>query len=308
MKFSEMTSMSAITIEKTAYAGWPNCYCLTNGKVELVVTTDVGPRIIRCGFVGGQNLFYECKDHLGRTGEPWFMLRGGHRLWTAPERIPFTYALDNEPVEARLNDSGGITVVQEGPLQKGMSITLSEDGRIEVLHTLKNNGKEPLDLAPWALTVMAQGGVGIMALPDRSPHYKEMLPTNPLVMWAYTDFSDERWTFTKKYMLLRQDPESVDAQKAGLFCERSFSAFLLGTNLFAKWSQADPAAKYTDFGCSLEVFTNPDFLELETLGPLVQLAPGESTEHTEHWSLAQGVHVNSLTDDELDRVLLPLMK
>jgi hypothetical protein len=52
--------MSAIVIERSPYGGWPNCYRPSNGHLELVVTSDVGPRIIRCGFPGGgQNFFQE---------------------------------------------------------------------------------------------------------------------------------------------------------------------------------------------------------------------------------------------------------
>ena len=50
-----------VALEKTEYAGWKNCVRLSNGEIELVVTTDVGPRVIRLGFVGGQNLFKEFK-------------------------------------------------------------------------------------------------------------------------------------------------------------------------------------------------------------------------------------------------------
>ena len=50
------------TMRKVAYAGWPNCVELTNGKVKLVATTDVGPRIMHFGFVDGQNVFKHYKD------------------------------------------------------------------------------------------------------------------------------------------------------------------------------------------------------------------------------------------------------
>ena len=52
--------------ERTQYGGWPNCYRLSNGTVELIATADVGPRIIRFGFTGGQNLFAEFPDQLGK--------------------------------------------------------------------------------------------------------------------------------------------------------------------------------------------------------------------------------------------------
>lgn len=52
-----MMACAAVTVEKTNYRGWPTSYRVSNGGIELVVTGDVGPRIIRLGFVGGQNRF-----------------------------------------------------------------------------------------------------------------------------------------------------------------------------------------------------------------------------------------------------------
>src|SRR5215475_104744 len=64
-----------LKVEKVEYKGWQNCYRVSNGEVELIVTGDVGPRVIRFGFVGGQNLFKEYADQLGKTGEKKFQLR-----------------------------------------------------------------------------------------------------------------------------------------------------------------------------------------------------------------------------------------
>ena len=71
-------------IEKTAYGGWPNCMRMSNGTVELVATTDVGPRVIRFGFVGKDNEFFEDKEQLGKTNADEWLAFGGHRLWLAP--------------------------------------------------------------------------------------------------------------------------------------------------------------------------------------------------------------------------------
>ena len=61
-----MALSAAVQVEKIDYKGWPNSYRVSNGEVELVVTGDVGPRVIRFGFVGGQNLF---KERLKGMGE-----------------------------------------------------------------------------------------------------------------------------------------------------------------------------------------------------------------------------------------------
>ena len=66
--------------EKFSYGGWPNCVRLTNGQIVVVITTDVGPRVIRLGFVGGQNLFKEFAEDMGKTGGHEWRSYGGHRL------------------------------------------------------------------------------------------------------------------------------------------------------------------------------------------------------------------------------------
>ena len=88
-------------IGKVEYLGLPNCVRLSNGTTEVVVTTDVGPRVIRYAFLGGENVLGECPKAKVTTqlGEwrPW----GGHRLWTAPEGMPRSYVPDDSPIASR---------------------------------------------------------------------------------------------------------------------------------------------------------------------------------------------------------------
>lgn len=300
--------MSEIKIEPISYRGWPNCYRIANAELELVVTTDVGPRIIRFGFAGGQNMFAEFPDQLGKSGEAWWVMRGGHRLWIAPEVVPDTYALDNGPVKAAITEQG-ITLLQqvepETSLQKEISIHLNDNGIVAVTHRITNTGSKPRRVAPWALSQMAPGGAGIAIFPPRGCHEECLQPTHPLVMWAYTDFSDPRWRLTKKYVILKQNPAVESPQKAGLFHEHTAAAYLLDGGLFVKRYRADPSVAYPDFHSSFQIFTNGSFLELETLGPLTDLKSGESVSHLEHWSLHKGIELSSFDDDELDRAVLP---
>jgi hypothetical protein len=278
---------------------------MTNGEVELVVTTDVGPRVIRYGFTGGENVFVEFRDQMGRSGEKEWMARGGHRLWAAPERIPETYALDNSPVEATVGASS-ITLLQpvepETGLRKQMTVSLDASGsNVTVTHTIENTRATPRRLAVWALTQMAPGGIAIAAFPPRGSHDEILLPTNPLTMWAYTNFADPRWKFTPKYLTLRNDPQDKEPQKTGLFNPNTAAAYLNRETLFVKRSEAPGNSEdYPDFGCSFETFTNHAFLELETLAPLVDLKQGESATHIEHWSLRRDVKLESITDAALD--------
>ncbi len=300
-----------VHIERTAYKGWSNCWRVSNGAIELVVTADVGPRVIYLGFNGGQNVFKNFPEQMGRSGEAEWMIRGGSRIWIAPEDVRASYAPDNCPVEIEIE--GAVltaTAPVEDPIrvQKQMVVKVSPAAaRVEVIHRIRNAGLLPVELAPWILTVMAPGGVGITGFPPRGTHPETLPPTNPLVMWAFTDLSDRRWVFMKKYLALKQDATAKTPQKIGHFNPRTWGAYLLNGELFLKRCEGFPRQEYPDFGSSFEMFTNSDFLELETLGPLRLVAPGEWVEHVEQWELHRGVEVAEWTDAGLDRTILSVL-
>jgi hypothetical protein len=312
MVFSCVVRFQAeVKVEKTEYKGWKNCYRVSNGEIELIVTGDVGPRVIRFGFVGGQNLFKEFSDQMGKSGEAKFQLRGGDRVWKAPEDPIATWAPDNVPIEITPTRSGLIARAPVEPLtslQKEIEISMAPSGTgVEVSHRITSHSLFNLEFAPWVLTMMAPGGVEITGFPPRGTHPANLEATNPLVMWAYTNLADKRLTFTKKYLVLRQDPANSEAEKVGLFNRDTWAIYLLNGEAFLKRATADPAKTYTDFGCSFETFTNHEFLEIETLGPITKVQPGQTVEQIEHWSLSRNVTLPEVTDDAIDRVVRPVL-
>jgi hypothetical protein len=300
-----------VKVEKVEYKGWRNCYRISNGEVELIATSDVGPRVIRFGFVGGQNVFKEFTEQLGKSGEDKFQLRGGDRVWKAPEDPVATWAPDNVAVEISVTGNGLIARAPVEPLthlRKEIEIRMAERGTdVTVVHRVSNESLFPLEYSAWALTMMAPGGVAISGFPPRGKHPANLEATNPLVMWAYTNLADKRWTFTKKYLALRQDPNNSDAQKLGMFNPHTWGAYVLNGEVFIKQAAGDAHAIYPDFGCSFETFTNNEFLEMETLSPLKKVAPGETVEQTEHWSLHKNVRLKELTDAAIDAEISPLL-
>ena len=307
-----MNMSAQVKVTKTEYKGWQNCYRVSNGEVELIVTGDVGPRVIRFGFVGGQNLFKEYAEQLGKSGEEKFQLRGGSRVWKAPEDPIATWAPDNVAVEIIPTATGLIARAPVEPLsslQKEIEVSMAPSGsEVTVMHRITNRSLYTLEFSPWTLTMMAQGGVAISGFPPRGKHPINLEATNPLVMWAYTNLADKRLTFTRKYLLLRQDPGNSEAEKLGTFNPDTWAAYLLNGEAFLKRTQADPSKTYPDFGCSFETFTNNEFLEIETLGPMTKVAPGKTVEHVEHWSLHRNVKLSEFTEAAIDQALLPLLQ
>ena len=304
-----LPSVSSVSFHKRDYYGWSDSYWLTNGDVELVAPSAIGPRIMRYGFVGSQNLFHNFPHALGRSGEPAWQNRGGHRLWVAPEG-PVSKALDNGPVEITAEEFRLLIrqpTEPESGMAKEIEIALAPKGtRVRLRHRITNRNPWPIRFAPWALSVMRPGGAAIAAFPPRFRHDERLLPTNPVVMWGYTDFSDPRWRMTQRFLLLRQDAARTAPQKAGLFAERACAAYSAGGELFFKQARAHADQEYPDFGCSVEMFTNQHMLEIETLGPLRVVAPGAAVEHIEEWSLHRVPDLASATDDQLAEIFARL--
>jgi hypothetical protein len=296
-----------LTFRDISFEHWRDCRLVSNGCIELVAPRTFGPRLMRCGFVGGQNLFKIFPDE-----GPGVRVRGGHRLWVAPERKEVTWVLDNDPVEFENLEDGlrvlGAVEPSTG-LQKTMTVRFGpQPDELEIAHRIVNRNVWAIELAPWTLTQAAPGGIALSGFPPRGKHPEALLPTNPLVMWAYTKLGDPRWTWGERFFALRQDPAAAEPQKTGLFNEHGWTAYVLGNEVFFKYSKADPALAYPDFGCSVELFTNRFMMELETLGPLRKLAPGAAVEHTERWILLRGVDLLDHSDTSIAAALEPALR
>lgn len=280
--------MKSCLIEKIAYSGWKNCFRLSNGSIELIVTSDVGPRIIRLAYCSGRNVFTEIKRQLGSSREKGWMIRGGHRLWIAPEKKLLTYELDNDPVEIKLVRNGIKTIQNTGPYsgcQKRMTITMNPlKDEVTVLHQITNTLHRTIEIAPWALSVMAPGGMAVIPLPARIPHSREVLPNQEWTLWSYTDLTDSRFTIGARYIFFRHDNKK-GPNKLGLLQKEGWSGYVHKGNLFIKTVPYIKGKHYPDGNVNFETFSNQTFLELETLGPLCKLARGKTVKHIEKWSL-----------------------
>lgn len=296
-------------MEIVSYNGWKNNVRLANKEVELIITKEVGPRVIRFGFIGEKNLFAEIKSQQGVAGEKEWMIRGGHRLWIAPEEKPKTYELDNSKVETDEIKNGVRTIQAVGPLsgiQKTIEITLSPNANeITLIHNLTNKGKKALELAPWALTVMTTNGMAVIPLPEKIPHTERLTHNQEWSLWGYTDFTDPRWTMGSRYVFFRQDTKR-GPNKLGIVQREGWVAYMVAGYLFIKAFKWIDGAVYPDGGVNFETFSNEDFLEMESLGPLTNLAPGKSVTHEEKWSLYRNVPACS-TEQDVDKHILPLV-
>lgn len=296
-------------IQEIAHAGWKRNLRIQGPTTELVITLDVGPRVIRYAFHGAQNVMKEMPGHMGGTDEKEWMIRGGHRFWTAPEG-DHSYELDNSPVTWKKFGENGADIIQPAStafgVQKTLRIELLENETVRVTHLLTNSGSKTLDLTPWALSVMATGGTALIPQPkldvhpsefpkDRVTKEEDFLPNRELVLWPFTNLTDGRFAYSKHFLRLSYAAKKP-ATKLGIKFFKGWVAYQNGEFVFAKHIGFDPASPYPDRGSNLELFTNDAIFEVESLAPSLPLKPGETRTHIEHWVLRRSA--TALSDEK----------
>jgi hypothetical protein len=281
-------------VEKIQYENLSNCIRLTNGEIEVIVTTDVGPRILHYSFVGGENILGLHLEAKLETALGEFKPYGGHRFWIAPEHMPNSYAPDNSPVEYAFDEAkNAIRLSQKvepvTTTQKQMTVSLSETGsEVFVHHKITNCGDETIECAPWALTIMRGGGEASIPNEPFAPYSGEtLLPVRNLTVWSYTDFTDSRWRLESNFIRLKTDADKSEPQKIGVLNKQGWAAYEWGNLRFTKRFNFAENAIYPDMNSNTELYTAGNFIELETLAPLKKLDSGESAEHIERWELSR---------------------
>ncbi|MBE7031273.1 MAG: hypothetical protein E7409_07640 [Ruminococcaceae bacterium] len=298
-----------ITFEQVSYKKLGNCLKMSNGKLEAVITLDFGPRIIRAGFTGGENFFFEDEENVLRNDKlgadcgfhsSVFDLAGGHRLWISPEAMPRTYYPDDLPVAWEKTDNGVILTPppqERNGFQLQMIVTMQEENQITVEHLVTNVGLWPVKFAPWAISMMIKGGKEVIPVNDADTGY---LNNRHVELWPYTKMTDDRIYWGDRYLVLSQDENATFPFKMGMKQDYPWAAYFVHGDLFIKRYCLEDGAEYPDHGCSYETYTNNLFCEMESLGAYREVAVGETVSHTEVWDFYQNVAFPGTDEEKLD--------
>lgn len=272
--------------KNVSFHGWKKCVELTNGNFRIIVTTEIGPRVVGAFLGKSDNLFYVFPEYEGSSGQTEWVNYGGHRIWHSPEDPVRTYQPDSTPVKFEKNDDGSVTFTADTEKATGIqkSITISPEGEnsFQVEHTIRNKGLWNADVAAWAVSLMAPGGVAVV--PQNSED-TGLLPSKSFVFWPYAKLSDPRYVFGDNLLLLKQTPDGKPT-KVGLNAKEGWCAYINHGVVFAKCFEYFEGEEYPDFGVNVEVYSCERFLELETLSPLVSLEPGDAIQYSEIWTAA----------------------
>ena len=262
---------------------------LIHAGARLVVVHEVGPRIAWFGPEGGDNLLFWDASGEHRRG-PW-RLRGGHRVWvTRPlaDETEETYAADDGPCQVRrLRDGVAIAAPPDvHHLVKGLAIRARPGGFV-VDHLVTNASDMLWSGGVWALTCTRprKGTTYGIPLGDDGP-WDVFAIVVPRRWGGHTArVADPQLQLTEDCLVVK--PRGVEAKRMiqaprgtiGMTDPGARRAFVIR-------AAYDRHASYP-LACNLAFYVGPKnfMVEMETMGPIRQVRPGETLDHGELWSL-----------------------
>jgi hypothetical protein len=260
-----------------------------NQFLQLEYLLEGGLRIVRLMAAGhSTNFLAETPDFGWETPFGWYELRGGHRLWTAPQHltqpdVPETQAIVVEEWE------GGVRLMQAADtytgIRKSIEIHLDPNRAAAVIHHhLFNDGLWPVELSAWAISQVPIGGHIILPQAEPPAVTKGAGPDRHLVFWPYNNLPDERLSIQDRWLTF--DVRTAEHEfKLGTYTPQGWVGYVWKNHLFRKQFQPQAGQVYPDMGCNVEIYSNHAFAEIETLSPFVKLEPGETIQHAETWEL-----------------------
>lgn len=280
------------TWARTPYKGWKEAWHATNQTSEVFVVPEVG-RVMQFKFIGGaEGPFWENPKRLGSSPNPkskdWGNF-GGDKTWPSPQADwgkvtdrdwPPPPAFDSMPVDAHPDGPTLVLISKVDPFfgirtERRIRLHSSEPRmEIETIYT-KTNGN-PLKTGIWVITQLKDPEAVAMPIPPQT-----------LFKDGYVRQSD-------------QLPDGLHQVGRVLLMKRAkIGSFKVGNDTGTLlWigresmvlieSSRNPNGEYPDSGSSAEVYTNPDpdaYVELELLGPLATMKPGDRMTQTSRYSL-----------------------
>ncbi len=308
-------------VEKTTiqFKNYGKCIKLSNGIIEAIATTEIGPRIVYFGFVGEENIMNTAKDEFEPVTNELFDKHfykgavwnnyGGHRLWASPEKMPDTYYPDCKPVDVKLTEHG-VVLTPDPHTENGQAMSIElimkdNEPTMDVIHSIKNISDKIQDIAIWALSVCEKDGLLIVPL---NTNDTGLLHNRTISVWSYTDLSDDRIFFGKKYFTLKQNPKTDTAMKFGFDLNEGTAYYVVGNSVFKnKYYPNHPDGRYPDGGVSMETYSCGIFTELETLSEQKEMVPGEVATHKETWTMfKKPCEIDAKDNDSIEKFVTSL--
>jgi hypothetical protein len=291
-------------VQQITYSGWKNSIEITNDQARVVVVPAIG-RIMFYGFLDGDNILYNNAVYAGKTlpsNQPYmengtmaWANFGGDKVWpTQQSEWPETNGHAWPPDHWFDGGAHTATLIENGvEITSGVSnycgarsirtIVLDPQGtrltihqKIEKLKKAQVLSTEPIHHTIWNITQIRPPSQTLFNLNPSS-----RFPTR---YYLFDNGAGKNFTVDGTTGVFVPDP--ANSQKAG--CDSDlWLAAIVGNTVIGEFYSFQTGAAYPDGGLSAEVYTCPQYTELELLSSFNQLAVGGQMESTIYWDLKQ---------------------
>lgn len=265
----------SIEITEFTHPSHGKCVSINNEIIKVDITIDKGPFIVFFGFIDGKNLLYSEENNK-------FL---GHRLWFSPRNVSDPPFLEKSVVYTPLTNGVKFTQIVDNPINLKISIeTLfaPETNDFMILHSVQNISKEPKKISICASTLMNPNGTLIVPQCDDNT---DPFPNRLLALWPYSKTDDKRFYFGNKYISFDHNQKIKAPFKFGTNNASGWAAYILDDTAFIKRFVQNEDARYPNFGCSFESYSNEQYLSLDTNSAFYVTKPKEIVKHVENWSI-----------------------
>ena len=281
-----------VIVERLNYRGWDGSYRLRAGAYSLVVVPEIGGRIMEYS-IGGRNVIWENPDEYGKTypiTKVWHNY-GGYKTWPAPQELwgwppdpMLDYGKTNVEILRGTGEKPLLRITSAPSLETGIvfmkDIELAPDGAVTLTQRMRNISGHPVRYSLWDVTQV------------KTPCFV-VFPVSP----------DSRFEKGIRYSI----EESRSSDQFTVYDGLCITEYIgkvgkIGSDSNGPWmiwfqdklayvktfGPMQEGVEYPHGGCSAEVFTSDEklgYLEMEILGPIVELNPGEETALVEEWRL-----------------------
>ena len=290
------------TTTNMLYHGWSNVVQISNGIVSTTIVPETG-RIMQFNFLGTNGVFWENRSLDGQSPDPdsstWRNF-GGDKSWPAPQADWSAITGRGWPPPGGFDSMAnsvsqlGAEVVLQSPVDPSYGIQVTRRIRLfpgepsmRVTTTYEQISDSTNHVGIWIITQLKDPERLFLPVAENS-----IFPDGYHVMSAQTPsdlvISNGLISFSRNLQT---------QYKIGSDCE---TMLWIGSNGSLEISAPRlPGVTYPDSNSSVEIYTGTGtdgYVELEQLGPLTQLLPGESISFGVNYTL----HHRVLADPQLE--------
>lgn len=277
-----------VNVSNITYKEYGKCLRVVNSVVEIIVTIEYGPRIIKYGYVDGKNHFAENIEKRVMTPYGDYYVMGGHRFCDE-FCIP-----DNKKIDYEITPNG-VKLIQNAEkwtqVQKSIEIVFEgNSSRVKIIHRQTSLNAFNVDFYVCGITSMRKGGLAIIPLEKVT---SSSSPNKSFIFWPNCNLKDPRIYFGEKFVIMKVNEDKEEEFKIGFNTDLNYALYYNENEMFVKYVARDIENKnYPNRGSVYETLISKDFLEIQTNSPIYNVGTNEIVEHIEVWELHKGIEPN----------------